>query len=85
MTRHEPGLSSSPRRVLVVDDDRDFRLEAAAVLRGAGYEVSEATCDEARSLQGVMTTRDMCVVALQSQPKPITAFDLLETVARQFS
>ena len=42
MTDHESGLSSSPRRVLVVDDDDALRNEIVAMLRDAGYVVSEA-------------------------------------------
>lgn len=43
MTSHESGLSSSPRRVLVVDHDDNMRGQVVAVLREAGYTVSEAT------------------------------------------
>jgi DNA-binding response OmpR family regulator len=43
MTSHESGLSSTPRRVLVVDDDDSLRAEVTAVLRAAGYVVAEAT------------------------------------------
>ncbi|HEY4303351.1 MAG TPA: response regulator [Gemmatimonadaceae bacterium] len=42
MSDHESGLSSSPRRVLVVDDDDAVRAEIVAVLREAGYMVREA-------------------------------------------
>ena len=43
MRHHEPGLSSLPRRVLVVDDDDEMRAQIVAVLREDGYVVSEAT------------------------------------------
>src|SRR5947209_58843 len=42
MNHHEPRRFSSPRRVLVVDDDAPFRFQVAAVLCDAGYVVSEA-------------------------------------------
>jgi DNA-binding response OmpR family regulator len=43
MSDHEPGLSSVPRRVLVVDDDDGMRAQIVAVLREGGYVVTEAT------------------------------------------
>jgi DNA-binding response OmpR family regulator len=42
MKHHESGLSSTPRRVLVVDDDEALRSEIVAMLRAAGYAVIEA-------------------------------------------
>ncbi len=43
MTNHESGLSSLGRRVLVVDNDDQLRSDVVAVLRDAGYTVTEAT------------------------------------------
>jgi DNA-binding response OmpR family regulator len=43
MTNHESGLSSFGRRVLVVDNDDQLRSDVVAVLRDAGYTVTEAT------------------------------------------
>src|SRR5438309_1061081 len=40
---HGPGLFDPPRRVLVVDDDADFRRDCVGILRRAGYTVTEAT------------------------------------------
>jgi DNA-binding response OmpR family regulator len=43
MMNDESGLSASTRRVLVVDDDDEIRGDVVALLRGAGYKVTEAT------------------------------------------
>jgi two-component system OmpR family response regulator len=103
MTDHESGLSSSPRRVLVVDDDDDVRGEVVAVLRGAGYAVTEATgalaamrsvladpldvvvldlvlpdghgIDVARAFRAIVTTRDVCVVAMTAHPQSVAFVD----------
>ena len=39
---HGPGRFDPPRRVLVVDDDDEFRSNVAATLTRAGYTVREA-------------------------------------------
>jgi DNA-binding response OmpR family regulator len=39
---HGPGRFDPPRRVLVVDDDDEFRSNVAAILTRAGYTVREA-------------------------------------------
>lgn len=99
MTHYESGLSSSPRRVLVVDDDDDVRIEVAGVLRDAGYIVTEATgalsamrsvladpldvvvldlvlpdghgIEVARAFRAIVTTRDVCVVAITGHPASV--------------
>ena len=103
MTHHESGLSTSPRRVLVVDDDDEIRAEVAAVLRGAGYVVTEASgalsamrsvladpldvvvldlvlpdghgIDVARAFRAIVTTRDVCVVAMTAHPQSVAFVD----------
>jgi DNA-binding response OmpR family regulator len=40
---HGPDRFDPPRRVLVVDDDVEFRVATASMLRAAGYAVREAT------------------------------------------
>ena len=42
MSYSETGLFDPPRRVLVVDDDEAFRCDVCAILRRAGYVVTEA-------------------------------------------
>lgn len=42
MSQSLAGQSGPPRRVLVVDDDDQFRTELCLVLRAAGYVVAEA-------------------------------------------
>lgn len=61
MTHHEPGLSD-PRRVLVVDDDAECRSGTCAVLREAGYTVSEA--DGALAAMRVVLNERFDVVVL---------------------
>jgi CheY-like chemotaxis protein len=103
MTNHESGLSSSPRRVLVVDDDDAVRVEIVAVLRDAGYTVTEATgalaamrsvladpldvvvldlvlpdghgIEVARAFRAIVTTRDVCVVAMTAHPESVQFVD----------
>src|SRR3569833_1250523 len=103
LTHLDSGLSTSPRRVLVVDDDDEIRAEVAAVVRGAGYVVTEASgalsamrsvlaepldvgvldlvlpdghgIDVARAFRAIVTTRDVCVVAMTAHPQSVAFVD----------
>jgi DNA-binding response OmpR family regulator len=48
------GQADSPPRILVVDDERDFRQLATDVLTGSGYEV-EAVNDGAAGWEALLT------------------------------
>jgi CheY-like chemotaxis protein len=70
------GQVSSPRRILVVDDDDDIRQLSVDVLAGSGYDV-EAAADGAAGLEALQANRYDLVITDNKMPK-MTGVEMIE-------
>ncbi len=69
---------SEPRRLLVVDDDRAFRLSTCALLREEGYEVSDAA--DGQAAVEALRERRYDLVLLDLRMPGVDGLQLLEAL-----
>lgn len=79
-TRSEDRLTSTPTRVLLVDDDRVFARSLARSLRALGFTV-EVTYDGADAMQ-LMSSRSFDAVLLDLEMHPVDGWQVLDVHAR---
>ena len=78
--RSEDRLTSTPTRVLLVDDDRVFARSLARSLRALGFTV-EVTYDGADAMQ-LMSTRIFDAVVLDLEMHPVDGWQVLDVHSR---
>jgi len=80
--RTEAGLR--PKTVLVIDDSETIRAHVATVLRGAGYDVLEAS----DGLMGAFTIREraaeLCLVICDINMPRLDGLEMLEILRGQY-
>lgn len=78
--RSEDRLTSTPTRVLLVDDDRVFARSLARSLRALGFTV-EVTYDGADAMQ-LMSSRSFDAVLLDLEMHPVDGWQVLDVHSR---
>jgi CheY-like chemotaxis protein len=82
-TRSSGGTTAeqSPKTVLIVDDDREFREALVEIVRGEGFEVETATSG-LQALDKLRWGLRPCVVLLDLQMAVMTGWDFRSEQAR---
>ena len=73
------GKAKSDTRVLIIDDDADYRASTRALLEGEGYQVSEADCGRAGLEAARALNPDLIVLDIMME-SPVEGYSVVQAL-----
>ena len=70
---------STPARILIIDDDEDYRASTRALLEGEGYEVTEAVCGRDGLKAAQAEKPDLIVLDIMME-SPIEGYSVVQAL-----
>ena len=73
------GKAKSDTKILIIDDDEDYRASTRALLEGEGYQVSEANCGRAGLEAARELDPDLIVLDIMME-SPVEGYSVVQAL-----
>lgn len=73
------GKAKSDTRILIIDDDADYRASTRALLEGEGYQVNEADCGRAGLEAARAQAPDLIVLDIMME-SPVEGYSVVQAL-----